>query len=149
LFHLTGKTLARQDKAMEFYKNYLIFTLKGAITVGLLSCIGYTILQVLHNDVYLSTMMSVYVAMVGSVFGLVAASAGFWVLYPVRRHKNIREITFAVSFVLMIICLAIFFGKDIQTISVDWRMVFFPVLPAIVSIFCFRSFVAKHLEALK
>ena len=117
--------------------------------MGLASSVGYTALQYIHGDIYLSPMMSLYVAMIGGGFGLVAASAGFWILYPLRHHENIQKLSTLLAVFLMVACLWAFFHNSWQTTRISWNLLLFPVLPSAICIFCFQKYVSRHVQRLQ
>ncbi|WP_413288752.1 hypothetical protein [Bdellovibrio sp. HCB337] len=133
---------------MKLFNNFLLFAIKSALIVGLLSCLAVAVSLLIKQESLLS-LGFIYVVAYGAAFGFVAGAIGFWVMWYFRTLSlaKFKMVSYIVAVVLGVATLAFFYGGRLFGVDSVLDFVVFPLFPFCVSVFLFTKIAQKHLRS--
>ncbi|MEW6055612.1 MAG: hypothetical protein AB1540_03285 [Bdellovibrionota bacterium] len=136
----------------KLYANFWLFILKSACAVGLSSSLAVTIPTVVVSRSFdLPVEMPVSVFFVGAAYGFVLSIVGFWVVFALLRLKlrvpfNALVLLVGVSLaVVALVHFSLAFSGEAMSMPLNVA-IFFPVAPALISLYFFVKFCRAHLK---
>lgn len=132
---------------METYRNFLSFTFKSALIVSLSSTVGWLLMGLANNALGLSISVLI-VAWIGLWTGLIAAAAGFWILFAWKKitQGNIKNPSVTLmSLMAMMLSYAVIELFFSATNAIRWWLLF-PILPVIVSAYGMVRLTRRHIS---
>ena len=138
----------------NLYRNFWLFILKGALTVGVTSGIGMAVVQAFSPligsaDIRQLLSLFILVFLTGFATGFLVASSAFWILYILLKANPKLPLTkislgfgaLSGAFVLWYFCRDPYFrGPNAYSLLLSL------LIPYLVSVFVFVRLTQKHLN---
>jgi len=131
---------------MGTMKRFLIFSILSGLIVGVLSTAAVILSTISEQRFGVIADAAIVFPYAGS-YGLIAGVLGFWILWFFRKlpRTKFKASSIVVGVILGITTLAVFFGPT-HILNLGWRMIFFPVLPFIISVFLFTKMAERYIR---
>lgn len=133
----------------HLYADFWKFILLGGPVVGFLSSFGFTASQILRQDWDNLSFLSTLIAfLVGCIYGLLAATLGFWIVFGVAQTKIVLPFPTKVGLTRgpfgVAVLIAFFWNATMENFS--FTLALFPGVPFLGSLYFFWKFSERFIK---
>jgi hypothetical protein len=149
---VTSSSLRLRISCVLYYRNFLSFTIYGALGVSAFSALGWAVLTLMRSE-SLSTVAlnsSLVVGLYGLAVGAVTASLGFWILLGLSKLSSWPVARFEIVLALILAAAALVITDALRFFRVEGASaLFFPLVPSIASCWLFVKLSRDHVRILR
>lgn len=138
-------TFFRSPLCADFWK----FIVLGCLIVGFLSAAGFTASLIFAQDWDgVSFGIALFSFFVGSVYGIIAAILGFWIVYGAARAGIVSPFSTLVSLTGLFLGLAVLvvFYWNATFLNFSFELALFPGVPFIGSLYFFHMLSERYIR---